>query len=74
MADADRLVNLNTVQSADQLLPLLESFPNGEERQQVAQRTFEYLQRVRPVRNAGALSGLQGPAADIAGRCCPWPS
>src|ERR1700677_3695123 len=50
MADADRLVNLNTVQSADQLLPLLESFPAGEARRQVAQRTFEYLERVRPVR------------------------
>jgi len=63
MADADRLVNLNTVQSADQLLPLLESFPSGEERLQVAQRTFEYLERVRPVRNAGALSGLKAEAA-----------
>lgn len=59
MADADRLVNLNAVQSADQLLPLLESFPSGEERQQIAQRTFDYLQRVRPVHNAGALSGLK---------------
>src|ERR1700723_2563491 len=59
MADADRLVNLNTVQSTDQLLPLLESFPAGEARQQVAQQTLQYLQRVRPVRNAGALSGLK---------------
>src|ERR1700689_2300739 len=62
MADADRLVNLNTVQSADQLLPLLESFPSGEERRQVAQQTFEYLERVRPVRNHGALSGLKAQA------------
>jgi hypothetical protein len=41
MADADRLVDLNAVQSADQLLPLLESLPNGEERAQAAQRTFD---------------------------------
>jgi cell division protein FtsI/penicillin-binding protein 2/cell division protein FtsW (lipid II flippase) len=63
MADADRLVNLNTVQSPDQLLPLLESFPSGEQRRQVAEQTFEYLERVRPVRNAGALSGLKAQAA-----------
>lgn len=65
MQDAERLVNLNTVQSPDQLLPLLEPFPNREERELVAQKTFDYLQRIRPVRNAGALSGLRVTADEI---------
>ncbi len=65
LAGAERLVNLNTVESADQLLPLLEPFPNREERQLVAEKMFEYLQRIRPVKNAGALSGLRVSAAEI---------
>ena len=46
---ATGLVNLNTVASTDDLLPLLESFPNRVERQSVADGTFEFLQRKRPV-------------------------
>ncbi len=66
MEGAERLVNLNTVSSVDQLLPLLEPFPNREERALVAQRTFDYLERVRPVQNVGALSGLRVTADEIA--------
>ncbi len=65
MEGAERLVNLNTVQSADQLLPLLEPFPNRAERELVAQRTFDYLMSVRPLRNAGALTGLRVTADEI---------
>ncbi len=65
MDGAERLVNLNTVQSADQLLPLLEPFPNREERELVAQKTFDYLESVRPVRNVGALAGLRVTADEI---------
>ena len=65
MAGAERLVNLNTVESADRLLPLLEPFPNREERELVAQKTFDYLESVRPVRNVGALAGLRVTADEI---------
>ncbi len=65
MVDAGRLVNLNTVQSAEQLLPLLDPFPNREERELVAQKAFDYLQNVRPIRNAGALAGLRVSAEEI---------
>jgi cell division protein FtsI/penicillin-binding protein 2 len=53
------LVNLNTVTSTDDLLPLLESFPDRTERAQVAETTFDFLQRHRPLRNVGALSSLR---------------
>ncbi len=66
MADAAHLVNLNTVTSASDLLPLLEPFPNREERSLVAGKTFDYLQRIRPIKNAGALSGLRVTAEEVA--------
>ena len=56
---ATGLLNLNTVASADDLLPLLESFPNRAERQSVADGTFEFLQRKRPLANIGALAPLR---------------
>ncbi|HEY2014758.1 MAG TPA: FtsW/RodA/SpoVE family cell cycle protein, partial [Bryobacteraceae bacterium] len=42
-----------------ELLPLLESFPDRTERVAVAQRTFEFLESARPLRNVGALAGLR---------------
>lgn len=65
MQGAERLVNLNTVAGADELLPLLEPFPNREERAMVAQRTFDFLESARPIGNAGALSGLRVTADEI---------
>ncbi|HEY1336262.1 MAG TPA: hypothetical protein VGF59_02070, partial [Bryobacteraceae bacterium] len=53
------LVNLNTVASPGELLPLLESFPDRTERELAAQRTFEFFERARPLRNVGALSALR---------------
>ena len=52
-----RLVNLNTVDRADDLLPLLEPFPNRDERALVAQKTFDYLERARPVKNGAPSPG-----------------
>jgi cell division protein FtsI/penicillin-binding protein 2/cell division protein FtsW (lipid II flippase) len=48
-------LNLNTVTSQDDLLPILEFFPD---RAQLAPKLYEYLERARPVRNAGALSRI----------------
>jgi cell division protein FtsI/penicillin-binding protein 2/cell division protein FtsW (lipid II flippase) len=53
------LVNLNTVLAPDDLLPLLESFPDRTERATVAGETFDFLQRTRPLRNVGALHRLK---------------
>ncbi|MGA2146990.1 MAG: FtsW/RodA/SpoVE family cell cycle protein [Bryobacteraceae bacterium] len=58
-AGADRLVNLNTVASADELLPLLAPFANRDERALAAERTFEFLERSRPLANIGALAALR---------------
>jgi cell division protein FtsI/penicillin-binding protein 2/cell division protein FtsW (lipid II flippase) len=51
-------VNLNTVTSPEQLLPVLESVPNSED---AAQRTFDFIQRSRPLRNIGVLRRLHLP-------------
>jgi cell division protein FtsI/penicillin-binding protein 2/cell division protein FtsW (lipid II flippase) len=56
---AERPVNLNTIGSAEELLPLLESFPDRAERRRVADATFELVQRRRPLANVGALASLR---------------
>jgi len=53
------LVNVNTVSAPDDLLPLLESFPGPTGRAAIAEKTFDFLQRARPLRNVGALRRLQ---------------
>ena len=55
----DHLVNLNTVSSPDELMPLVESFSDRAQRDELAQRTFDFLERSRPLRNVGALAGLR---------------
>jgi cell division protein FtsI/penicillin-binding protein 2/cell division protein FtsW (lipid II flippase) len=49
------VVNLNAVTSPEQLLPVLEFFPN---RAELAPRVFDYIERSRPLRNAGALTAV----------------
>jgi cell division protein FtsI/penicillin-binding protein 2/cell division protein FtsW (lipid II flippase) len=49
------VLNLNVVTSADELLPVLEFFPN---RAELAPRIFEYLERARPLRHTGALTAV----------------
>src|SRR4051812_9745818 len=56
---ATGVVNLNTVASSEELLPLLEFFPDRTERQAVADATFVLLQRKRPVANIGTLAPLR---------------
>jgi cell division protein FtsW (lipid II flippase)/cell division protein FtsI/penicillin-binding protein 2 len=52
-------LNLNTVSSPGQLLPILESLPDRAERELAAERIFEFLERARPLRNVGALSAVR---------------
>ncbi len=62
-----QLVNINSVETAEELLPILESFPNRTERALVAEKTLDFLQKARPLRNVGALSKLRVSADDIEG-------
>jgi cell division protein FtsI/penicillin-binding protein 2/cell division protein FtsW (lipid II flippase) len=49
------VLNLNTVASPDELLPVLEFFPN---RAELAPRIYNYLERARPLRHTGALTAV----------------
>ena len=46
-------LNVNAVQSSDELLPVLEAFPD---RVELAPKVYDYLLRARPLPNAGALT------------------
>jgi cell division protein FtsW (lipid II flippase) len=61
------LVNVNRVNGPEQLLPLLESSSNRAERELVAQKTFDFLARARPLGNVGALARLRVSAEEIEG-------
>ncbi|MBZ5618204.1 MAG: FtsW/RodA/SpoVE family cell cycle protein [Acidobacteriia bacterium] len=62
---AAQLVNINTVAAPEQLLPILESFPSSAERALVAERTLDFLESARPLRNVGTLSRLRISADEI---------
>jgi cell division protein FtsI/penicillin-binding protein 2/cell division protein FtsW (lipid II flippase) len=49
------VLNVNAVASPDELLPVLEFFPN---RGEMATSVFDYLSRARPLRNTGALTAV----------------
>jgi cell division protein FtsI/penicillin-binding protein 2/cell division protein FtsW (lipid II flippase) len=49
------VLNLNTVASPDELLPVLEFFPN---RAELAPRIYQYLERARPLGHTGALTAV----------------
>src|SRR5262249_43024280 len=51
--ESAHLLNLNRVQSAEELLPVFDVLPN---RADLAPTVYDYLLRARPLRNAGALS------------------
>jgi cell division protein FtsI/penicillin-binding protein 2/cell division protein FtsW (lipid II flippase) len=59
---AEHLVDLNAVASPEELLPLLESYQDAGERQSVAERIFDFLERSRPLANAGALARVRTAA------------
>src|SRR5262249_8008731 len=54
---AEHVLNINRVQSPEELLPILESFP-APERQGIAEKTFEAIERGRPLPNVGSLSRI----------------
>ncbi|HEV2448050.1 MAG TPA: FtsW/RodA/SpoVE family cell cycle protein, partial [Candidatus Sulfopaludibacter sp.] len=62
-AAAGRLVDLNRVASPQELLPILESFPDRAQRESLAQQAFGFLERHRPLRNVGALAALHQPGS-----------
>jgi cell division protein FtsI/penicillin-binding protein 2/cell division protein FtsW (lipid II flippase) len=47
------VLDVNAVTAPDQLLPALEFFPD---RAELARRVYDFLERARPIRNAGALT------------------
>ena len=49
------VLNLNTVASPDELLPVLEFFPN---RAELAPQIYSYLERARPLGHTGALTAV----------------
>ena len=53
------LVNLNTIDSPDQLLPALRSIPEASERATLGQRIYEYTAQHRPLPNVGSLARLR---------------
>lgn len=49
------VLNVNAIASSDELLPVLDFFPN---RAEMATQIFDYLSRARPLRNTGALTSV----------------
>src|SRR5262245_26695234 len=49
------VLNVNAVTSPDDLLPVLEFFPD---RADLAPRVYDFLQRAHPLRHAGALTAV----------------
>jgi cell division protein FtsI/penicillin-binding protein 2/cell division protein FtsW (lipid II flippase) len=56
------LLNLNAVRSPEQLQPFFRFFPNPSEREDLAAKTYAFLERARPLPNVGALARLRAPA------------
>jgi cell division protein FtsI/penicillin-binding protein 2/cell division protein FtsW (lipid II flippase) len=55
------LVNVNTVESPEELAPLFALYPDRTQREDLARETFEFLEHARPLRNVGALTALHAP-------------
>ncbi len=61
------LLDLNAPISAEQIAPFLQNFNDPAERALAAQSVSEYIGRIRPLPNVGALARLRVSAATIAG-------
>ena len=55
---AARLIDVNTVSSPADLLPVLEILPDRNDRENAAESIFAFLERARPLRNIGALASV----------------
>jgi cell division protein FtsW (lipid II flippase)/cell division protein FtsI/penicillin-binding protein 2 len=64
MLDRGELLDLNAVTDAEQLLPFLQIYTNEDERTQVAETVWSYLQKHKPLPNVGALARLRLPTPD----------
>jgi cell division protein FtsI/penicillin-binding protein 2/cell division protein FtsW (lipid II flippase) len=58
-AQSADLLNLNSVKDSSELLPYLQVFADTAEREQVASRVWEFLERARPLPNVGALARIR---------------
>jgi cell division protein FtsI/penicillin-binding protein 2/cell division protein FtsW (lipid II flippase) len=58
-AQSVTVLNLNTISDSSELLPYLQVFSDATERQQIADRVWNYLQHARPLPNVGALGRLR---------------
>ena len=66
--DRRDLLNLNAIESADQVLPFLQVFSDTAERQLVADKTYEYLRAHHPIPNVGALARIRVTQSEIESR------
>ncbi len=62
---AGELLDLNSVQSAAEISPFLQNFTDQAERDLAAQNVFDFLSRVRPIPNVGALARLRISQSEI---------
>jgi len=60
------LLNVNAVSAPQQLAPALEVFSDPAQRDSVAQRLFDFMERHRPLPNVGALARLRAPRTETA--------
>ncbi len=63
--DHGALLNLNDVSSPQQILPVLQIFEAGSQRELIAQRVWSYLELHRPLPNVGALARLRITPSEI---------
>lgn len=61
------LLNLNAVSKPEQLLPVLEMFPDAAERELAAERITSYIAKHKPLPNVGALARLRVTRQEIEG-------
>lgn len=64
-AERNEVLNLNHVESADQLAPFLTAFPTSEEREAAAEKIFPRLDRAHPLPNVGALARVRVTQEEI---------
>src|SRR5579884_343046 len=65
------LLNVNTLQNPDQLLPALQMVADGNERAALAQQIYDYSLRHKPLPNVGALAHVRLPNSDAHTRLMP---
>ncbi len=63
--DHGALLNLNEVNDPQQILPVLQIFEAGDERELIAQRVWTYVEQHRPLPNVGALAHLRVAPSEI---------